>query len=67
MTDKTDKCCGTCRHWLRDGDPPSCMWPEPNLPFWASISNGDHGDYTEATDGRRCRVWDAAESHPLST
>jgi hypothetical protein len=54
---KTKKCCGTCGHWARDQEPPSCHWPEPPLPFWANINNGDHGDYTEASDGSRCLVW----------
>lgn len=55
---KIDKRCGTCKHWLCDQDPPSCGWEELALPFWASISNGDHGDYTEADDGKRCCTWE---------
>lgn len=54
------KCCRTCRNWEGEGEPPSCMWPEPELPYWASIStNGDRGsNYTTADDGRNCRTYD---------
>lgn len=49
--------CGTCRYWAKQDDPPHCNWKEPALPFWAHISNGDHGDYTEADQGQRCPAW----------
>ena len=52
------KCCGTCRFWNRKGNPPSCLWPEPRLPFWAHINNGDHGNYTTAEQGTLCRTWE---------
>lgn len=58
------KCCGTCKLWNREGDPPHCGWPEPALPFWASINDGDHGNYTEATDGRRCSTWVECDKEP---
>lgn len=49
------KSCGTCGHWQRDAE--YCAWPDPLLPFWASIINGDHGNYTQETDGKRCPTW----------
>jgi hypothetical protein len=51
------KSCGTCRLWLRDENPPSCGWPEPKLPFWAILSDGDHRIYTESDQGRDCQTW----------
>jgi hypothetical protein len=57
MKAKEKKSCGTCTHWLRKQDPPSCGWVQPALPFWAYIGNGDHEDYTEADQGQRCETY----------
>jgi hypothetical protein len=51
------KSCATCALWQRNEDPPYCGWKEPAMPFWAVLSDGDHGTYTEATDGRNCSTW----------
>lgn len=55
-----NQCCGNCKLWR--GDPPSCRWEEPPIPFWAHIGTGDHGDYTDALDGRRCPTWKRKEA-----
>jgi hypothetical protein len=53
---------GTCAYWDRKGNTPSCLWPTPRLPFWASVNDGDHGDYTEAGQVRKCQACkDAAD------
>lgn len=58
------RCCKTCRWWQgeeMDGMK-ICEWPEPDLPFWASISNGpDHANWTRSRDGGRCSTWECAE------
>jgi hypothetical protein len=55
------KCCGTCKHWIPYSDPPYCSWDIINLPFWATISDGDHGIYTEYEDGNRCRAYEPCD------
>lgn len=57
MTAKVTKNCGSCGHWGRDQDLPSCLFRFPDMPFWATINNGDHGDYTTADQGKRCQTW----------
>lgn len=56
--------CGTCRHWAKGKGVDvsgSCEWPQPDVPFWATIDNGsDHADWTVASDGRRCPTFEGA-------
>jgi len=56
------KCCGTCKHWNPgEGDPEApdshCDFDFPNLPFWATVSEGDHRDYTTTDQGKFCPTW----------
>lgn len=56
------KNCGTCRYWGSDVAPfRQCECPIPPLPMWAILGSGDHGDWTEATDGARCPTWEQRE------
>lgn len=56
------KRCGTCKHWNpNEGSDSHCDWPVPVLPFWAWIANGDHQDYTQANDGKKCHVYQPSE------
>lgn len=53
--------CRTCRYWTGPYSAGfrQCEWPHPELPFWASISDGpDHADWTAAEQGSRCQVWE---------
>jgi hypothetical protein len=61
------KSCGTCGRWGKPADESGgfrpCLWLRPvDLPFWASIDEGDdHADWTAADQGRRCPAWIAEE------
>lgn len=58
---RTTKSCVTCRHWTGDENDGlrQCSWPQPELPFWANISDGsDHDDWTGISDGKKCRTWE---------
>lgn len=61
MSVAAGKKCGTCAHWK---DLEYCCWEPPKLPFWASISNGDHADYTAANDGKHCPTWERKPEAP---
>lgn len=55
------KRCGTCEHWSAEADAftgnlRQCGWTT-DVPFWATIGNGDHGDWTAAKDGKHCPAW----------
>lgn len=52
---KRPKCCGNCALWKpMEYILGRCMWIEPVIPFWAHISNGDHGDITNQNHGKYC-------------
>ena len=60
------KHCGTCEHWSQIDQSPyspynrKCMWPAPDMPFWAmDIEGDDYRDYTSASEGNHCRTWKA--------
>lgn len=59
------KSCATCKHWDLDddgddGDTRPCTWSSAT-PFWASIDNGDHADWTAPADGARCATFEKRE------
>lgn len=64
MSDKIRKSCGTCHYWQGkdEGGYRFCSWAPPDLPFWASIAEpDDHGNWTSAAQGLRCKTWTKVE------
>lgn len=50
------KCCGNCKHWTRDEDPP-CIGvcdEHPDLPSWMVLDELASCSRTVETDGRDC-------------
>lgn len=53
-------CCGTCKWWDKNdecGGLCPCTF-QPVVPFWVCVSNGDHEDWTESSDGKHCKCYE---------